>query len=191
MTSVLPSRTTRPVSNYIRRDDAPDVVAQIELLPHGGVVVEIDVGDVVEAAPAELLEEPRLSYLAGAIQDEGLAIRLVLSSNEFLHHHSVHASSFHRINSLILVVLAILRLFYSHLWSFSVTHSHAMLEQSQTPPSFQGKSGSMNTRQGKPRLRFVRYCSNLRHEQRLSHLRQSAWQTISRIQRNDSARKFR
>lgn len=72
MTSVLPSRTTRPVSNYIRRDDAPDVVAQIELLPHGGVVVEIDVGDVVEAAPAELLEEPRLSYLAGTIQDEGL-----------------------------------------------------------------------------------------------------------------------
>ncbi len=54
------------------RDDARDVVAQLELLAHPGVVVEVHVRDVLELRPAELLEQPVLPTWRAPLRMSGL-----------------------------------------------------------------------------------------------------------------------
>ena len=75
------------------RDDAGDVVAQLELLAHLRIVVEIHVRNVLELRPTKLLEQPRLAHLTRAVEDERLAAGPVLPGDEFVHEESFHASS--------------------------------------------------------------------------------------------------
>lgn len=66
------------------RDDAGDVVAQLELLVHPRIVVEVHVRDVLELRPAKLLEQPSLSNLTRAVENEwftaGSALQATSSS---------------------------------------------------------------------------------------------------------------
>ena len=72
-------------------DDARDVVAGLELLAHAGVVVQVQVRDVVEAPPPELLEQPCLADLARPVEDERLSAGAVLPGDELVHEEPVHA----------------------------------------------------------------------------------------------------
>ena len=75
------------------RDEPLYVVAQLELLMHRRVLVEVDVGDVREMGPSELFQKPCLSDLTRTVQNQGLAPRPVLPFDKPVHQKSFHWAS--------------------------------------------------------------------------------------------------
>lgn len=82
-----PSGTT-PRFELSGRNDARDVVAQLEPLAHPGVVVEVRVCDVLELHPAEFFGKSCLSDLmrvvengriAGSLPCQGIGIPLLVA----------------------------------------------------------------------------------------------------------------
>ena len=82
-----PSGTT-PRFELNGRNDALDVVAQLELFVHPGVVVEVRVCDVLELRPAEFFGKSCLSNLmrvvengriAGSLPCQGIGIPLLVA----------------------------------------------------------------------------------------------------------------
>ena len=59
-----------------------------------GVLVEVHVGDRIEPRPSELLQQPGLPDLAGAAQNERLAVRLLEPVVKTFQEKALHFNSF-------------------------------------------------------------------------------------------------
>ena len=73
-----------------RSDDPCDVEAGLKVAARERIVIEADVGDVFEVESPELLEQPRLADLPGAVENERFAARAVLPCDQLFHEGSFH-----------------------------------------------------------------------------------------------------